>query len=83
MYDKWEQLEESIKNCKKCKLDNNNEIIEWYFDIAKEIGKENITDNDLLIIKKRLSNDELDKLYDESKQTIIWIYNIIQRMKEL
>lgn len=35
MYDNWEKLEESIKNCNKCKLCNNrNNIV-----LEKEIEK--------------------------------------------
>ncbi len=72
-----------FKNVSQKQINNYSYMTLLTIQAIKEIGKENITENDLLIIKKRLSNDELDKLYDESKQTIIWIYNIIQRMKEL
>ena len=49
----------------------------------KEIGKDNISDNDLLTIKKKLKEDEIKNLYIESKQTVIWIFNVIERMKKL
>ncbi len=39
---KWLQFYDySCKNCLTAMYNDNNEIVEWYFDISKEIGKEN------------------------------------------
>lgn len=39
---KWLQFYDyACKNCLTAMYDDKDEIVEWYFDIAKEIGKEN------------------------------------------
>ena len=48
--------------------DNNNEIIEWYFDIAKEIGKEkNVPYEDDLYLDVVVRPDGVIKLLDENE----------------
>lgn len=48
--------------------DNNNEIIEWYFDIAKEIGKENgVPYEDDLYLDVVVRPDGRIKLLDENE----------------
>lgn len=72
-----------FKSVSQKQINNYSYMTLLVIQAIKEIGKDNISDNDLLIIKKKLKEDEIKKLYIESKQTIIWIYNVIKRMKEL
>ena len=48
----------------------------------KAIGKENITETHLGIIKRRLSDKEKARILNEVKQAPIWIYNMIKKMCE-
>ena len=45
--------------------DENNEIIEWYFDIAREIGKDNVDEDELkeALERKEMTKDEYDEAY--------------------
>ncbi len=48
----------------------------------KELGKDNITDEIIGLIHKKLSNKELNLICEEAKKTTIWIYQNILRLKE-
>ena len=73
--------------------DENNEIIEWYFDIAREIGKENgipyeddlyldvvVTPNGEIIL---LDEDELKQVYDRKELTKEEYKNVYKEAEKL
>ena len=72
-----------FKHVNQKQVNNYSYMTLLVIQAIKEIGKDNITDNDLLTIKTKLKDDEIEKLYIESKQTVIWIFNIIERMRKL
>lgn len=72
-----------FKNVSQKQINNYSYMTLLVIQAIKEIGKDNISDSDLIAIKKKLTEEEFKKLYEESKQTVIWIFNVIQRMKEL
>ncbi|MEG0360000.1 MAG: DUF6088 family protein [Longicatena sp.] len=67
---------------------NNKEISGMSYKTAmviqalKTIGKDKITKETKVILKKHLSSEEKAKLMLEGKQTTIWIYNIIKEIGE-
>jgi len=72
-----------FKNVSQKQINNYSYMTLLVIQAIKEIGRDNISDNDLLTIKKKLKEDEIKNLYIESKQTVIWIFNVIERMKKL
>lgn len=58
---------------------NTNLVIQ----ALKELGKENITIIELKKIKSKFSNEELLEICNEAKNTTIWIYENISKLKEL
>ena len=48
----------------------------------KTIGKDQITEETKVILKKHLSSEEKEKLLLEGKQTTMWIYNVIKEISE-
>ena len=72
-----------FKNVSQKQINNYSYMTLLVVQAIKEIGKDNISDNDLLTIKKKLKEDEIKNLYIESKQTVIWIFNVIERIKKL
>ncbi len=77
---KWiEFYDYNSKTCLTAMYDDKNEIIEWYFDIARKIGKENempYEDDlylDVLLTKNKeiilLDEDELKEAYDNNNVT--------------
>ena len=72
-----------FKHVSQKQVNNYSYMTLLVIQAIKEIGKDNISDNDLLTIKKKLKEDEIKNLYIESKQTVIWIFNVIERMKKL
>lgn len=49
----------------------------------KELGKDNITDEIIKLIRQKFSNDEINLICEEAKKTTIWIYQNILRLKEV
>lgn len=49
----------------------------------KELGKDNITDEIIKIIRQKFSSDEINLICKEAKKTTIWIYQNILRFKEV
>ena len=48
----------------------------------KAIGKENVTEKHLNIIKRQLSDEEKACALKEAQQATIWVYGIIKRICE-
>lgn len=67
---------------------NNKEISGMSYKTAmviqalKTIGKDQITDETKIILKKHLSREEKEQLLLEGKQTTMWIYNVIKEISE-
>ncbi|MEG1717026.1 MAG: DUF6088 family protein, partial [Lachnospiraceae bacterium] len=67
---------------------NNKEISGMSYKTAmviqalKTIGKDQITKETKVILKKHLTSEEKEKLLLEGKQTTIWIYNVIKEISE-
>lgn len=49
----------------------------------KELGKDNITDEIIKLIRQKFSSDEINLICEEAKKTTIWIYQNILRLKEV
>ena len=49
----------------------------------KELGKGNITDDIIKLIRQKFSSDEINLICEEAKKTTIWIYQNILRLKEV
>ncbi len=49
----------------------------------KELGKDNITDEIIKLIRHKFSSDEINLICEEAKKTTIWIYQNILRLKEV
>ena len=49
----------------------------------KELGKDNITDEIIKLIRQKYSSDEINLICEEAKKTTIWIYQNILRLKEV
>ena len=47
----------------------------------KELGKENINYNNLKAIANNFSLEELENICNESKNTTVWIYEFIKKMR--
>ena len=56
---------------------NTNLVIQ----AMKELGKENINNDILIKIFKNFNKEELEVIYNEAKNTTIWIYENILRMR--
>ena len=56
---------------------NTNLVIQ----AIKELGKENINYNNLKAIANNFSLEELENICNESKNTTVWIYECIKRMR--
>ena len=56
---------------------NTNLVIQ----AMKELGKENINNDILIKIFKNFNKEELEVVYNEAKNTTIWIYENILRMR--
>ncbi|MEG1847648.1 MAG: DUF6088 family protein, partial [Lachnospiraceae bacterium] len=67
---------------------NNKEISGMSYKTAmviqalKTIGKDQITEETLVILEKQLTSEEKKKLLLEGKQTTMWIYNVIKEISE-
>jgi len=48
----------------------------------KELGEEQITENVIQKLKRQLTNEEKRTLLDESKQTTVWIFNVIKKIAQ-
>lgn len=51
--------------------------------VFKELGKDNITDDIIKLIRQKFSSDEINLICEEAKKTTIWIYQNILRLKEV
>ena len=49
----------------------------------KELGKDNITNDIIKLIRQKFSSDEINLICEEAKKTTIWIYQNILRLKEV
>lgn len=49
----------------------------------KELGKDNITDDIIKLIRQKFSSEEINLICEEAKKTTIWIYQNILRLKEV
>lgn len=49
----------------------------------KELGKDNITDDIVKLIRQKFSSEEINLICEEAKKTTIWIYQNILRLKEV
>ena len=49
----------------------------------KELGKDNITDEIIKLIRQKFSSEQINLICEEAKKTTIWIYQNILRLKEV
>ena len=67
---------------------NNKEISGMSYKTAmviqalKTMGKDHITEEAKIILRKHLTSEEKEKLLQEGKQTTMWIYNVIKEISE-
>ena len=48
----------------------------------KAIGKDNISEEQILYLKNRLTKSDKEKLLEEGKTTSAWIYKILKKIGE-
>ena len=59
-----------------------NQVSSLVIEALKQIGKDNITDTDLIKIKSKLDDKQMKQLVVDSAITRIWIRECIKRMEE-
>lgn len=65
-------------NDTRLKLVNPQIIIQ----ALKAIGKDNVTETHLNIIRRRLSDEEKVCVLEEAKQAAVWVYDMVKRICE-
>jgi hypothetical protein len=60
-----------------------NQISSLVIEAIKQIGKDNVTDDDLAKVKSKLNNVQMKQLRKDSAQTRVWIYDTIKRMEDM
>lgn len=67
-----------FKRVKQNEILNFHDITILLIQAIKTLGKENITDKEINILKKELSNKDKKLILKESEKTTSWIYEIIK-----
>ena len=66
--------------------DNKNELTNISYKSAlvvqalKALGKDNITDRDLRIVSKLLTDNEKEQMFNEAKRVTAWVYELIRKI---
>lgn len=69
-----------LKRVKQSEILNLHDITILVIQAIKTLGKENITDKEINILKKELSNKDKELILKESEKTTSWIYEIIKEI---
>ncbi|CYW54503.1 Uncharacterised protein [Streptococcus suis] len=63
-------------------ISNMSQLTALVIQAIKAIGKDNISEEQILYLKKRLTKSDKEKLLEEGKTTSAWIYKILKKIGE-
>lgn len=63
-------------------ISNMSRLTALVIQALKAIGKENISEEQILYLKNRLTKSDKEKLLEEGKTTSAWIYKILKKIGE-
>ena len=78
----WDDIKISFKHKTNREISLMSDISRMVIEALKTLGKDNVNENTISLLKKRLSEEDKKILLEETSDSAVWIYEIIRKVCE-